>query len=283
MPTHTEEHAAAKSGELVLLDYELWAEGGAKRELIGTTRPEVARGANVPLPEGETLGPQPHLLGGDYFPSGIESALDGAKFGEEFEREFAPADAFGERDPKLIELFGMHEISRLPEMRRKDAELDVGTVLSIRGRRGRVVSLTAARVRVDFNPAFSGRKVKGTFRLVERIKEPAEQVRALIELTYGRGKEFQIETHGHVVTIQVPDRAKFDPYWTAAKPRLIDRVRSQLHPTSIKLVEEYVTPAAKEKDEKKEKVRTGEKAPADVEADPTSQSPAEKPEAARPS
>jgi hypothetical protein len=136
-------------------------------------------------------------------------------------------------------------------MRREDAELEVGTVLTIRGRRGRVVSLTAARVRVDFNPPFSGRKVRGVFRIEKRITEAPEQVRGLIELTYGRGKEFQVEVHAHAITVQVPDRAKFDVNWMAAKPRLIDRIRSQLHPTTVKIVEEYVTPTAKE--EKKEK------------------------------
>ena len=70
----------------------------------------------------------------------------------------------------------MHEISRLPEMRRDDAHLDVGTTLTIKGRRGRVVSLTAARVRVDFNPPFAGRKVTGKFRLDKRITETAAQV-----------------------------------------------------------------------------------------------------------
>lgn len=162
-PHATEEKSAVKAGDLVRLEYELWAEGGAGSELIDTTKEEVAQQANVPKSEGQKFGPHPHLIGGEYFPSGVESALEGAQTGEEFEKEFAPADAFGERDPKLIELFSMHEISRLPEMRRDDAHLDIGTVLNIRGRRGRVISLTAARVRVDFNPPFSGRKIRGKF------------------------------------------------------------------------------------------------------------------------
>ncbi|MCI4317769.1 MAG: hypothetical protein L3J96_04460 [Thermoplasmata archaeon] len=249
MTSHAaDDRSPAKSGDLVLLDYELWAEGGGRTDLIDTTREEVAQKANLDVPEGHTYGPHPHLLGSDYFPAGIENALVGAKFGEELVKEFAPADAFGERDPKLIELFSMHEISRLPEMRRDDASLDVGTVLTIKGRRGRVVSLTAARVRVDFNPPYAGRKIKGTFKLEGRVSEPAEQVRALIELTYGRGKEFSAEVHNNVVTIKVPERSKFDFAWMASKPRVIDRIRTQLKPHSIHLIEEYVTPIPKEKE-----------------------------------
>jgi len=198
--------------------------------------------------EGRSWGPRPHEVGGEYFPAGIENALVGLGIGEEAAREFAPADAFGERDPNLIELFSMHEIQRLPEMRREDAHLDIGTTVTIEGRRGRVVSLTAARVRVDFNPPFAGRKVRGTFKVLERIIDPSEQALAVVELQYGRSAEFHVEVHEKSVTLKVPDRSKFDIAWMAAKPRVIDRLRSHLHPQTIKVVEEYVTPAPEKKE-----------------------------------
>ncbi|HTP56599.1 MAG TPA: hypothetical protein VML53_08105 [Thermoplasmata archaeon] len=231
------------AGDIVRLDFELWSEIGGKTELLDTTREDVARQSGATPEEGRSWGPRPHQIGGEYFPAGIENALVGVKVGDEVAREFAPAEAFGERDPDLIELFSMHEIQRLPEMRREDAHLDLGTVLTIEGRRGRVVTLTAARVRVDFNPPFAGRKVKGKFRVVGRIDEPAEQVRAIVDLQYGRGPEFHIEVHEKTITLKVPDRSKFDIGWMAAKPRIVDRIRSQVKPQSIRIVEEYVTPA----------------------------------------
>ncbi len=235
-------HGVTKAGDLVHLEFDLWAEGGGRTDLIDTTHEEVAQKANAETPAGTKWGPRPHLIGGEYFPGAIEAALADVAVGEEVVREFAPADAFGERDPNLIELFSMHEVSRLPEMRREDAHLDLGTVLTIEGRRGRVVTLTAARVRVDFNPPYAGRKVRGTFKVLDRITEPAEQVRGILELQYGRGSEFHIETHEGTITIKVPDRSKFDISWMATKPRVIDRIRTTLHPHAIRLVEEYLTP-----------------------------------------
>ncbi len=267
MTSHSDSAGPLASGDLVLLDYEIWAEGGGRTELVGTSREEVAQKADVRLAEGQTFGPQPHLIGGEEFPAGLENALVGAKVGADLEKEVEPADGFGERDPKLIELYTMHEISRLPEMRREDAHLDLGTVLTIEGRRGRVVTLTAARVRVDFNHPYAGKKIRATFHVLERIAEPAEQVRALLELTYGRGKEFHIEVKAGHVTIRVPDRAKFDARWILAKPALVDRVRGQLKPEKITISEEYVTPV--KKDEKKE-----EAAPKSA-AKSSSESPAE--------
>lgn len=251
MPTHAEDKAPTKSGDLVRLDYELWAEGGGRTDLIDTTREAVAQDAKVPVPEGARWGPKPHLIGGDYFPGGIENALVGLKPGEEVDKEFAPADAFGERDPKLIELFSMHEISRLPEMRKPDAHLDVGTVLTVGGRRGRVVTLTAARVRVDFNPSFAGRKVRGKFKVVERVHEPVEQARAFVDLSYGRGPEFGIEVKDGTISLKIPERSKFDLNWFASKPKVVDLIRSHLKPKKIELTEEYVTPPAKEKSAEK--------------------------------
>ena len=247
MSSHASADATVASGDLVRLEYDLWAETGDRQELIDTTHETVATEAKLNVPQGFTWGPRAHLVGGEYFPSGIETALVGLKVGAEVEKEFAPQDAFGEKDAKLIELFSMHEIQRLPEMRRDDAELDIGTVLTIRGRRGRVTSLTAARVRVDFNPAYAGRKVRGKFLVVERIESPVEQVRALLDLTYGHGPEFGVEVHQGVVTLKVPDRSKFDLSWAASKPRVIDRIRSQIKPKSIHIVEEFVTPVPKEK------------------------------------
>ena len=245
MSSHSE-HPATKTGDLVMLDYELWAEGGGRSDLIDTTRAEAAQGAHLHLPEGHKFGPHPHLIGGDYFPGGIENALVGQKLDAEWEKEFTPAEAFGERDPKLIELFSMHEISRLPEMRREDAELDIGTVLTINGRRGRVVTLTAARVRVDFNPPFAGRKVRGKFKVVATVSAPVDQAKALIDLVYGHGDEFKVDLHQGLLKLVVPDRSKFDFGWAAAKPRVIDQLRTHLKPTSIEVVEEYVTPTPKE-------------------------------------
>ncbi len=239
--------AATKSGDLVQLEFELWAEAGGKTELLDTTREEVAQGAGFPRVEGHVWGPRPHEIGGEFFPRGIETSLVGVPVGEEVEREFAPGDAFGERDPDLIELFSRHEIQRLPEMRREDAHLELGSVLTIEGRRGRVVTLTEARVRVDFNPPFAGRRIKGKFRIAEKIVEPAEQVRAIVELQYGHSHDFHVELREKTFTLRVSERAKFDPRWIVAKAQIVDRLRNRLHPESVRIVEEYATPATPSK------------------------------------
>jgi FKBP-type peptidyl-prolyl cis-trans isomerase 2 len=275
-PKESADGATTGAGELVQLDFDLWAELAGKTELVDTTHEEVAQAAGVKAPQGTTWGPRPHEIGGEAFPGGVEKALVGLPIGTEVEREFTPGEGFGERDPNLIELFTMHEIERLPEMRREDAHLDIGTTLTINGRRGRVVTLTAARVRVDFNPQFAGRKLRGKFRVVGKIAEPADQVRALAELLYGHGHDFHVEVREKVITLRVPDRTKFDPYWVAAKARIVEKLRSQLHPETIRFVEEWATPAAEAKatDGKDKK---GAHRPASAGAEPTPAEPTKPP------
>jgi FKBP-type peptidyl-prolyl cis-trans isomerase 2 len=277
---HGSSAKVTEKGDLVRLEYELWTEAGGKTELLDTTNEELAQKENAKT-EGRTWGPRPHEIGGEYFPAGIENSLVGLTVGEEVSREYAPADAFGERDPNLIELFSMHQVERLPEMRREDARLDIGTPLTIEGRRGRVVSLTAARVRVDFNPPFAGRKVRGKFKVLERITEAAEKARAVLELQYGRSSEFHVEVHEKTLTLKVPDRTKFDIAWMAAKPRVIDRLRSHLHPQTIRILEEYVTPAPEKKEAAPEAAKPAEAPAAEASAAPaTSEAPA-KPKGAK--
>lgn len=255
MSSHAASKAPVQAGELVRLDYEIWNDSASPPELVETTRESVATTANWKAPDGFQYGPRAHAVGGEYFPTNVEAAIAAAHVGEEVTKEFAPADAFGEKDPKLIELFSMHEIERLPEMRREDAHLDIGTVLTLHGRRGRVVSLTAARVRVDFNPPLAGRKIRATFLIAEPIRTPAEQAQAILEITYGRGAEFKVESKGTSLELHVPDRSKFDFAWLAAKPRVIEQLRQHLHPETIRVVEEYITPA-----EPKAKAEGGPKA-----------------------
>ena len=89
------EHAAAgashsKSGDLVLLDYELWTEAGGKNELIDTSRAEVAEKGNFSLPAGYEFGPRPHIIGGDDLPAALETAIASASVGHEVEKSSPP-------------------------------------------------------------------------------------------------------------------------------------------------------------------------------------------------
>ncbi len=237
-----------QKGDLVLLDYELWSEFGGKRELLDTTRESAAKEAKAETPANALFRPRPHVVGRELFAGSlgkIESALEGVPIGKEVEKEFSPAEAFGERDPDLVESFSIQKISRLPEMRREDAHLDLGTVLTIEGRSGRVSLITAGRVKVDFNRPQAGRKVQFKFQVLEKVTDPPRVATTVLDMEYGKGEEFPVQVEGAEVTIRLPDRVLFDLNWLVAKSRVIEDLRSLLKLQKITFVEEHKTPAPK--------------------------------------
>jgi FKBP-type peptidyl-prolyl cis-trans isomerase 2 len=83
MSTHASAGNSVASGDLVRIEYDLWAESGDRTELIDTTHESVAQEAKLNVPAGFTWGPRAHLVGGEYFPAGIENALAGLTVGAE--------------------------------------------------------------------------------------------------------------------------------------------------------------------------------------------------------
>lgn len=255
MPPSAPSSDVVQKGDLVRLDFELWAEAGGKKELVACTQEEVAKAAmGGEAPKGMTWGAQPHVVGRELFrtifaasPNKVDTSLEGTKVGEKVEKDYAPAEAFGERDPKLIELFSMNEVLRLPEMREDDAHLDVGTVLNIRGRQGRVSSLTAGRVRVDFNRPNAGKKALWKFTVVEKVSEPEAVVRAVLDMDYGRNKDFGVEVKGDTVSLTLADRSLFDVNWLACKASVVSDLRERLRASKVVFVEEHKTPPPAEK------------------------------------
>ena len=246
--TDTAPSGPVQKGDLVLLDYELWSEFGGKRELLDTTRESAAKEAKAETPANALFRPRPQVVGRELFPGSlgkIESSLEGVLVGAEVEKEFAPSDAFGERDPDLVESYSIQKISRLPEMRLEDAQLDLGTVLTIEGRSGRVSLITAGRVKVDFNRPEAGRKVQFKFKVLEKITDPPRVATTVLDMEYGNGEEFPVQVEGAEVTVRLPDRVLFDLNWLVAKSRVIEDLRSLLNVQKITFLEEHKTPAPK--------------------------------------
>ena len=140
----------------------------------------------------------------------------------------------------------MHQIERLPEMRREDAHLDIGTTVTIEGRRGRVVSLTAARVRSISIRRSRAARSGGKFKVVEGLgtrragaRGGGAAGRLDLRIPY-RGPREDHHPEG-------PRPDEFDINWMAAQAT---GHRPVSKPTSIPditgVVEEYATPTPEE-------------------------------------
>ncbi|ASJ07063.1 peptidylprolyl isomerase [Thermococcus pacificus] len=149
-------------------------------EVFDTTYEEVAKEAGIYNEKG-IYGPVPIAVGAGHVLKGLDEQLEGLEVGEKYEIIVPPEKGFGKRDPKLIKTFTLGQFRRqgiypFPGMP-VEIETEGGRKL-----RGRVLTVSGGRVRVDFNHPYAGKHLVYEVEVVEKIDDPIEKVKALMEL-----------------------------------------------------------------------------------------------------
>jgi len=222
-------------GTVLRVHYDAWADG----LLFDTTSAETAK-ANDLHHENVYYGPLAIIVGAGRVPAGFDKALLSAKAGQEGDVEIPPEEGFGKRDPAKVEVVALREFHK------RKVEPEPGMRVQWEGKgRGTVISMTASRVRVDFNPPLAGKTLRYKFNVVEVVEEPAARVRAVLEADYapGRGADFQVQVTEGVAEVVVPDACKFDPRWIERKYLVVADLRRFAGIQRIRFVEEYEPPA----------------------------------------
>ena len=239
-----------KDGDFIRLDFDVYVK--ETDQLIDTTHEEVAKEHEVHS-EGAQYKPIPIIIGVGHVVKGLDKDLLDAKVGKEREIEVPPEDAFGPRDPKLVEVMPMNKILSLPEFRKGDRYPQEGMELRINNRIGVISRIFAGRVRLDFNKRYAGRTVVYKYTVKELIKDRDEKIRAVFESSYGGSDEFSFKfISDDEVEILLPDMVKLDSNWMMAKFKLVSDLRTHMGIKSLRLVEEYV----KKEEEEEEHVHT---------------------------
>ena len=140
-------------------------------------------------------------LGKEMFLKGIDDFLAGKEIGK-YEIELTPEKAFGNRNPKLVQIisikiFREHKVPPVPgELFRFDNS--VGKILSVSG--GRVV--------VDFNNPLAGKILVYKIKIIREIKDINEKVKALNEFLFKKDFKFELEDKKIIIHVEKP-MAKF--------------------------------------------------------------------------
>jgi FKBP-type peptidyl-prolyl cis-trans isomerase 2 len=253
-----------KEGDIIQLEYEGWIAGSD--ELFDTSKAELAQEEEI-FEEERTYGPMYTVVGTGRVIKGLDDELLKAEVDKEYELEIPPEDAYGERDPKNVETHSMRELARLK------VEPEIGRTVTIRNKSGWISGIFAGRVRVDYNHKLAGKTLRYKYKVVGKPEEPAEIIKAIIAMNYGREEEFGIELEGDEgVVVTLPDVCKYDPNWTLAKLRLVNDMREIAKMTTVTMLEVYVKKEASEEEAAEE----GEaEAPTEEEAEEESEVPEE--------
>jgi FKBP-type peptidyl-prolyl cis-trans isomerase 2 len=238
-------------GDIVLVDFDAWIKDS--NELYDTTNEAVAKEHNL-FNEKMVYGPQPLIVGkGRLFP-GLDESMLKAEIGKEYEIVLTPDKAAGPRDPKLVELHPIREFLK------QEIEPRVGLEVTVKNKPAIITAVTAGRVRVDFNNRLAGRTLKYKYKITEKPTKPVAVVRLLLKMSYGTSDGFDIEHHGKVYEIKLPDACKYDQRWLLTKFRLVTDLREVAGAETVSFIEEYAKPEKKEETEK-QKEKEKEKVP----------------------
>ncbi len=176
-------------------------------DVFDTTSEEVAEEKGIKSDK-KTYGPVVIIVGGGHMLRGLEEALVDMEEGEEKTIELSPEEAFGERDPKLIQLVP------LSEFKKQGIKPHVGMAITSEGNTGIIRSVSGGRVRLDFNHELAGKNLKFQVKVVGIIEDDVEKVKSLIELHYNApnmdSEKHKVDIEKDKVIIVMDEMSKFE-------------------------------------------------------------------------
>jgi len=118
----------------------------------------------------------PVVIGAGYALKGLEEAIKEMNVNEKKIIEIPPEKGFGIRNPNLIKLI------TISEFRKHDTKPFPGMFVDADNLRGRILSVSSGRVRVDFNHPLAGKTLIYDLEIKEKIDKPEDKIKAVIEI-----------------------------------------------------------------------------------------------------
>lgn len=160
-----------KTGDFVYIDYV----GRIKEtgEIFDLTKEDVARENGIYDPKFK-YRPIPVIVDSDLLIKGLSNALKEMKIGEKKKVEIKASDAFGERKEELIKI--------IPEsiFKEQNIEPTPGYFVNIGGIRGRIISVSGGRVKVDFNHPLAGKTLEYEIEIVKEVKDKEGKIKSIV-------------------------------------------------------------------------------------------------------
>tara|TARA_Y100000034_G_scaffold73952_1_gene88904 strand:- start:1934 stop:2602 length:669 start_codon:yes stop_codon:yes gene_type:complete len=126
-------------------------------------------------------------LGEEMFIKGVDNFLIGKEVGKRYEIELMPNDAFGNRDPKLVQLMPMRVF------REQKINPVAGAMFNFDGRIAKILTVSGGRIIVDFNNPIAGKIVIYNIKVLRKIEDINEKVKSLIDFLFKRELKFVVK------------------------------------------------------------------------------------------
>jgi FKBP-type peptidyl-prolyl cis-trans isomerase 2 len=183
---------------------------------------------NFEFDKGEDL---PLVVGVNYTLKGVDKALATMNVGDKKTVDIVPEDGFGNREEKLLRLVP------LSEFKKHNTEPFPGMVFDADNMRGRVVSVSGGRVKVDFNHPLAGKTLVYDLEVKEKLEGVESKVKGLLKMYCGSDDKVKTVTNGKEIEIELPPLVN-----SLYKKKIADDVMRFLGFEKVKFVETFEKP-----------------------------------------
>lgn len=212
-----------KNGDFIRIEYVGKLESG---EIFDLTDEELAKKEGI-YNEKIKYRPVPVIVGAKFVIPGLDKALLDMKIGEKKTILVEPEDAFGKRDPNLVRV--------MPRSAFKNIEPKQGMIIDFSGVKGRVQSISAGRIMIDFNNPLAGKKLKYDLGIKEGIDNTEGQIKAIFEFFGIETNEIKfngntIDIEAMKLPVEIKDRIS---------SLIINYVKSETKIEKVRFIESY--------------------------------------------
>ncbi len=222
-------------GDFLKIEYDAWR--SADNALVYTTDEKKAKENDLYNKEVK-YGPQLAIVGKRNVIEGLDKVLKGMAINESKKVVLEPSEAFGERDPQLMQVMSINEF------RKRDIVPYPGMQVDLDGTTAVVKSVNSGRVLVDANHPLAGEKLTYEVKVVAKIDAENEKVKALSEY-YNLVPE-KVEINGANVTVEYGSNVNKDANYFVSKSRFVASAFTYLDKVAkVYIKEEYDKPSGK--------------------------------------
>lgn len=222
----------------------------ATGDVFDTTYEEVAEEAGIKN-EQKDYHPMVLAVGSTQLIAKLHDEIKKLDVGDKQTVEIPAEEAFGKRDPSLIQLIPMREFKK------QNIRPFVGMPISLQGNTGVVRTIDGGRVRVDFNHELAGKDIEYEIEIVDTIDDDEEKIKGLIEVYYGNPnldlEKTEITIEDGVAKIKLDQLAGFEQRSvqdvTLSKFRVAREAYTNIEGVDkVQFVDEYEEPKEAEAD-----------------------------------
>ncbi len=146
------------------------------------------------------IKPKPFIfcLGQSMFLKSLDDFLIEKEIEKQYEIELEPKNAFGKRAYSLIKKIPMkvfieQKINPVP-----------GAVFNFDGKAGKILTVSGGRVIVDFNHSLAGKTLVYKIKVLRKITDLNEKIKALNEFFFGKDFKFEIKNKNLILEVEKP-------------------------------------------------------------------------------